>query len=115
MSKLEELNGGISEAFLVISKHLPLAQALQLDKLRELIINHAKSYANQEVKKACKEQDKEIRKAYIDGTDSCHKAFQPLLKSELIRFDKWCETRPHEDYNLTGTQLVKKFLTEPQD
>ena len=30
-----------------------------------------------------KEKDKEIKKAYIDGTDSCHKAFQPLLKSAL--------------------------------
>ena len=37
------------------------------------------------------------------------------LREELIKYDKWCETRPTSDYSLTGPELVDKYLSQLKD
>ena len=45
------------------------------------------SFANEYASQECKEAEK---KAYIDGTNACHKAFRPLLKSALKEQRELC-------------------------
>ena len=64
-------------------------QSVELTDIRKVACKYADKFGNvgelslaidNLVSLACKV---EIEKAYIDGTNSCHKAFQPLLKSAL--------------------------------
>ena len=55
----------------------------------------------------CKESEK---KAYIDGTNACHKAFQPLLKSALKAQREICANRAMLKENEAGEDIIDTEL-----
>jgi len=62
-----------------------------------------------------KEKDEEIKQAYIDGTNACHKAFQPLLKSALKEQREICAKKIKDGYNLDPAPFNKVNMMVEED